>query len=92
MEYLDQKNVKSAVKVLQNEEILALPTETVYGLGVIYDSLEAFERLVKVKQRKPDKPFTLMLSCIEDIKNYDRDTFEKYFGYDYELVDRELVE
>ena len=29
---------------------------------------------------------------IEDIKNYDRDTFEKYFGYDYELVDRELVE
>ena len=29
---------------------------------------------------------------LEDIKNYDRDTFEKYFGYDYELVDRELVE
>lgn len=29
---------------------------------------------------------------IEDIKNYDRNTFEKYFGYDYELIDRELVE
>lgn len=29
---------------------------------------------------------------LEDIKNWDRDTFEKCFGYDYELIDRELVE
>ena len=58
------------IQEIKNNNVVALPTETVYGLGVIYDSLEAFERLVKVKQRKPDKPFTLMLSCIEDIKNY----------------------
>ena len=29
---------------------------------------------------------------LENIKNWDRDTFEKYFGHDYELVDREPVE
>lgn len=41
-----------------------------------------------------DKYITIQEAGIrlEDIKNYDRDTFEKYFGHDYELVDRELVE
>lgn len=41
-----------------------------------------------------DKYITIQEAGIklEDIKNYDRDTFEKYFGYDYELVERELIE
>lgn len=29
---------------------------------------------------------------IEDIKNWDRRTFERYFGHEYELLDREFVE
>ena len=29
---------------------------------------------------------------LEDIKNYDRDTFEKYFGYEYELLERDFIE
>ncbi|MGN1295522.1 MAG: L-threonylcarbamoyladenylate synthase [Bacilli bacterium] len=61
---------EEVIQEIRNNNVIALPTETVYGLGVIYDSLEAFEKLVKVKQRKPDKPFTLMLSSIEDISNY----------------------
>ena len=72
------------IQEIKNNNVVALPTETVYGLGVIYDSLEAFERLVKVKQRKPDKPFTLMLSCIEDIKNYayfDENTYRVILTY-----------
>ena len=28
---------------------------------------------------------------LEDIKNYDRDTFEKYFGYEYELLERDFI-
>ena len=72
------------IQEIKNNNVVALPTETVYGLGVIYDSLEAFERLVKVKKRKPDKPFTLMLSCIEDIKNYayfDENTYRVILKY-----------
>ena len=66
MEYLDQKNVKSAVKVLQNEEILALPTETVYGVAVVYDSKKAFDKLVATKQRAPEKPFALACGKVAD--------------------------
>lgn len=66
MEYLDQKNVKSAVKVLQNQEILALPTETVYGVAVVYDSKKAFDKLVATKQRAPEKPFALACGKVAD--------------------------
>lgn len=51
---------KEAVKALQKGEVIAFPTETVYGLGCIWDDHAAFEKLVAVKKRPPDKPFTLM--------------------------------
>lgn len=70
MEYLNQENVKSAVKVLQNEEVLALPTETVYGVAVIYDSKKAFDEMVRVKRRSPDKPFALACKSVEDSFKY----------------------
>ena len=58
------------VQEIKNNNVIALPTETVYGLGVIYSSQDAFEKLVQVKKRKPDKPFTLMLSSIQEINKY----------------------
>jgi len=51
-------------------KIIAFPTETVFGLGVVYDDEEAFNTLVKVKARKNDKPFTLMLDYTRDIEKY----------------------
>ncbi len=58
------------IDIIRNEEVLAFPTETVFGLGVIYDSKEAFERLVQIKQRRPDKPFTIMLASSKDIDRF----------------------
>jgi L-threonylcarbamoyladenylate synthase len=49
-----------AIQALRDGEVIAFPTETVYGLGVVYDSEAAFNKLVEVKRRPPDKPFTLM--------------------------------
>jgi L-threonylcarbamoyladenylate synthase len=60
-------DVDQAVELLRNSEIVAFPTETVYGLGAIYDSEVAFRRLVDAKHRPADKPFTLMCSSVEDI-------------------------
>ncbi len=58
------------IQEIKNSNVVAFPTETVYGLGVISNSKEAFERLVETKKRRPDKPFTLMLSKKEDIEKY----------------------
>jgi L-threonylcarbamoyladenylate synthase len=67
---LDENDVDIAAKILQNEEVLAFPTETVYGVGVVYDSKIAFERLVTLKRRPPNKPFSLMCSSLEEAYRY----------------------
>ena len=55
---------------IRDNQVIAFPTETVYGLGVIYNSEQAFMNLVSTKNRRPDKPFTLMLGNKDDISKY----------------------
>ena len=55
---------------IATNNVVCFPTETVYGMGVIFDSEIAFNELVNVKQRKPDKPFTLMLDDPKKIEDY----------------------
>lgn len=58
------------IESITTNHVVCFPTETVYGMGVIYDSLDAFNELVRVKERTPDKPFTLMLDNPSLIKDY----------------------
>lgn len=67
LKFEDKKEIK---ELLYNDKVIAFPTETVFGLGVISSSLNAFNRLVEVKRRSPDKPFTLMCSSVEQINKY----------------------
>ena len=65
------KNVyQEALEALNSHQVIAFPTETVFGLGVFYDDFEAYEFLNKIKRRKEDKPYTMMLSKTEDIFKY----------------------
>ena len=59
-----------ALNELNNHQVIAFPTETVFGLGVFYDDQEAYELLNKIKQRREDKPYTMMLSKVEDVDKY----------------------
>lgn len=65
---LRENQIIEASNILLNGDVLAFPTETVFGLGVIYDSFEAFNKLVEVKNRPADKPFTLMCSDVLQIE------------------------
>ena len=70
MKIVSSKQIDEAVKLLKEGEVVAFPTETVYGLGVIYDNKEGYDKLVSVKKRPPQKPFTLMLADVEDVEKY----------------------
>ena len=61
---------KKALEALNNHQVIAFPTETVFGLCVFYDDQKAYELLNQVKRRKEDKPYTMMLSKVEDIEKY----------------------
>ena len=64
------KDVLSFKKTLLEGKVVSFPTETVMGLGVIFDNREAYDLLNKIKNRPEDKPYTLMLGKKEDIEKY----------------------
>lgn len=70
MKKFSPKQYKDAAKILKEGGLIAFPTETVFGLGVIFDNEASYKRLIGVKRRPPEKPFTLMLSDIEQIEKY----------------------
>lgn len=49
-------------------KIIALPTDTVYGVGVKYGNLDDLERLKRAKHRPETKPIPMMVSNVEQMK------------------------
>lgn len=66
---LNYKDLDELVAILNAGGIIAFPTETVFGFGIVYDNAKSFELLVNIKKRHPNKPFTLMCANFEDIDN-----------------------
>lgn len=59
-----------AKRALYNHGVIAFPTETVMGLGVLYNDQAAYDKLNKIKRRPEDKPYTLMVKSTKDIGKY----------------------
>lgn len=70
MKVLDNSQLNIAANILKDGGLIAFPTETVFGLGVIYDNKSSYDRLISVKRRPPEKPFTLMCARVDDIEKY----------------------
>ena len=63
------KNQVHEVACAFNEhKIIALPTDTVYGVGVKYGNLDDLERLKRAKHRPETKPIPMMVSNVEQMK------------------------
>lgn len=54
-----------AIEILQAGGVVALPTDTVYGICVALDTVGGVERLFQVKRRTPDKGIMLLLERME---------------------------
>ena len=67
---ISKKDYKLAVEYLNNDEVIALPTETVMGLAIKASSKTAYNRLVEVKNRPSNKAFPFIVSDIKEIEKY----------------------
>lgn len=67
---LEKNDIEIAAECLKKGGVIAFATETVYGLAVIYDNELSFDRLVRIKGRSPDKPFSMMVANPQDINLY----------------------
>jgi L-threonylcarbamoyladenylate synthase len=61
------ETIHEAVRVLREGGIVALPTDTVYGLVALYDSEEAVQRIYELKGRPPRKPLPLLLASAAEL-------------------------
>lgn len=68
MKVLSKQQIDEAASILKDGGLLAFPTETVFGFGVVFDNEASYKRLIEVKRRPPEKPFTLMCSDIDLIE------------------------
>ncbi|QEK38224.1 Sua5/YciO/YrdC/YwlC family protein [Candidatus Cytomitobacter indipagum] len=50
------------IQKILNDEIVILPTETVYGIGARYDSQTAIDKLFDIKNRNIEKPISLHIT------------------------------
>ncbi|MGE6754850.1 L-threonylcarbamoyladenylate synthase [Rossellomorea sp. NPDC071047] len=59
--------IVDAAKVLQQNEVVAFPTETVYGLGANAKSDEAVGKIFEAKGRPSDNPLIVHISNIDQL-------------------------
>lgn len=54
-------NISQAIDAINKNEVVGIPTETVYGIGVNPKSKEAVEKLFELKERDDSKPISLLI-------------------------------
>ncbi len=66
------EHTSEIIKSLKSGQVVALPTETVYGLAIAFNSASALEKLIYLKRRdlNSGKIFTLVPESKTDIQKY----------------------
>jgi len=82
-EFPELDKIARCAKIIRQGGLVIFPTETVYGIAADFNNEKAMARLREVKQRSPDKPFSIHISQKGLVSNYTR-TAESAV---YKLVD-----
>lgn len=86
---IDQKIIKKAADLLKKGELVAFPTETVYGLGASGLNDEACKNIFKTKNRPIDNPLILHISNIDMLYNLVEEVSEdakNFLAYGQDLL------
>jgi len=63
----DAHSIEQAVAALERGEVIAIPTETVYGVCAL-PTPDGVERLIAVKQRSAEKGIQLLVDTLEQVR------------------------
>lgn len=69
MKTYDLKQIEEVALDLEAHKIIAFPTDTVYGVGVLYGDLEDLHNLKHAKNRVETKPIPMMVANVEQMKS-----------------------
>ncbi len=71
-----KENIGKAARLIRRGELVAFPTETVYGLGADALNEKAVAKIFKIKKRPKNNPLIVHLSKKEDLFKYGKDVPE----------------
>lgn len=63
-----KNDIEEVIECLKNGGVVAFPTDTVYGVGVVYDNEDALNRLKEAKGRPDNKPIPMMIASLAQIE------------------------
>ncbi|MDQ7982946.1 MAG: L-threonylcarbamoyladenylate synthase [Spiroplasma sp.] len=66
---LEATELTKIVRILEAGAVIALPTDTVYGLVCKFDQVSAIEKIYLIKQRPVTKPLQILVSNWQQAKN-----------------------
>lgn len=66
-------SIRAAARSLKNGQLVAFPTETVYGLGADATDAQAIARLYEVKGRPADHPLIVHISTLDAMGEWAKD-------------------
>lgn len=75
--YSVEEIAHAAVNMLQAGKIIALPTDTIYGIAALAQHVSAVQNIYKIKGRDPRKPVAICVGDISDIPRWGKITFSR---------------
>lgn len=70
---VDHQALQQAVALLQAGQVVAFPTDTVYGVGALATDAAAVSRLYAVKGRPADKAIPVLIAAVADLEHVARE-------------------
>lgn len=67
MKSSDSNTIKECVNLLERGGVLAVPTDTIYGLAASALSTEAIDQIYAIKGRVKMRPLAVCVGEVEDI-------------------------
>jgi L-threonylcarbamoyladenylate synthase len=68
--WMNKEDIIQAAQLLQAGEVVAFPTETVYGLGADATNEEAVKKIYQAKGRPSDNPLIVHVASIQQAEDY----------------------
>lgn len=63
-------DLSTYIQWLKNDEVVVMPTETVYGLGASIESEKAILKIFEIKQRPLSNPLIVHIDSVNDFSKY----------------------
>lgn len=79
------KSITRAIEASKSGGVVIFPTDTVYGIGCVFDNEIAVERIYKIKGTKKSQPFPILVSNINQVteiaemSDYARELIDKHW-------------